>query len=211
MARYSVILPSGSVILKNEETGETLTLSATNGPLRLGHLTLSMAWDPAGVVEAESSSPVDANDVGVGREEEGAQTPNTLFDDLHKDLQFRVPDVSFYDTVSPVMATGGMAAGPAQELEAALEAHAKQGARPPMRVLDAPMEALTNDDFERAMESLANTRNQLEGELLYCEEIEAEEDTLEAIREEIDRVDATLRAVIDRKEAFDRAVPPGFE
>ncbi len=206
MARYSVILPSGSVILKNEETGETLTLSANDGPVRLGHMTLSLGGDSVEEV-ALPKAP----------ERDTASIPNQLFHELHgeppmhQDVQFAVPDVSFYDTVSPVTASGARTAGPAAELEAALAAHAKQGARPPMRVLDAPMDALTLLDFEQAMESLANTRNQLEGELLYCEEIEAEEDTLMAIREEIDRVDATLRQVIDRKEAFDRAVPPGFE
>lgn len=36
MSCFTVILPEGTVILKNEETGQILRLSAESGPLVLG-------------------------------------------------------------------------------------------------------------------------------------------------------------------------------
>ena len=38
MSRFTVILPEGTVILKNEETGQILRLSAESGPLVLGEI-----------------------------------------------------------------------------------------------------------------------------------------------------------------------------
>ena len=42
MSRFSVILPEGSVLLKNEETSQVLRLSAEEGPLCLGTVEMSM-------------------------------------------------------------------------------------------------------------------------------------------------------------------------
>lgn len=49
MSRYSIILPSGSVLLKNEETGQVLRLSAEDGPLCLGTIEMQMSLNPAPV------------------------------------------------------------------------------------------------------------------------------------------------------------------
>ena len=47
MSRFTVILPEGTVILKNEETGQILRLSAESGPLVLGEIEMSMTPGPA--------------------------------------------------------------------------------------------------------------------------------------------------------------------
>ena len=46
MSRFSVILPEGSVLLKNEETSQVLRLSAEEGPLCLGTVEMSMLLNP---------------------------------------------------------------------------------------------------------------------------------------------------------------------
>ena len=46
MSRFTVILPEGTVILKNEETGQILRLSAESGPLVLGEIEMSMTPGP---------------------------------------------------------------------------------------------------------------------------------------------------------------------
>ena len=46
MSRFTVILPEGTVILKNEETGQTLRLSADSGPLVLGEIEMTMTLGP---------------------------------------------------------------------------------------------------------------------------------------------------------------------
>ena len=46
MSRFTVILPEGTVILKNEETGQILRLSAESGPLVLGEIEMSMTLGP---------------------------------------------------------------------------------------------------------------------------------------------------------------------
>ena len=47
MSRFTVILPEGTVILKNEETGQILRLSAESGPLVLGEIEMSMTLGPS--------------------------------------------------------------------------------------------------------------------------------------------------------------------
>ena len=62
MARFTVILPEGTVLLKNEATGETLRLSADSGPLVLGEIEMTMTWAPKPLA-SESALPVNALDV----------------------------------------------------------------------------------------------------------------------------------------------------
>ena len=46
-----------------------------------------------------------------------------------------------------------------------------------IRVLDAPLEALTASDFEQILDAMALRRNNIEGEIEFMEEIEADEET----------------------------------
>ncbi len=47
MKIYDIVLPEGFVLLKDRETGEMLRLSAENGPLTLGTVTMSPDFSPS--------------------------------------------------------------------------------------------------------------------------------------------------------------------
>ena len=55
MSRFTVILPEGIVILKNEETGQILRLSAESGPLVLGEIEMS-TLGPLGPLEVAGAA-----------------------------------------------------------------------------------------------------------------------------------------------------------
>ena len=57
MSRFTVILPEGTVILKNEETGQILKLSAESGPLVLGEIEMSMTLGPRPLEAAAAALP----------------------------------------------------------------------------------------------------------------------------------------------------------
>ncbi len=80
-----------------------------------------------------------------------------------------------------------------------------------IRVLDAPLEALTAEDFDKTLESMALRRNNIESEMEYLREIEGEKEDIEDLGRELDELDALFAEVIDRKEAFDKAIKPEDE
>ena len=75
-----------------------------------------------------------------------------------------------------------------------------------IRVLDAPLEALTAEDFDKTLESMALRRNNIASEMEYLREIEGENEDIEDLGRELDELDALFAEVIDRKEAFDKAI-----
>lgn len=347
MAKFRVILPTGSVELENCETGERLTLSASGGPLILGTVEMTLVLSPtpessSRTKPADAATPVRACNAEVARasvdavsgaapvvdpvvapvaapvvamasstvspaatpveptlrsvptayafEPEPEPEPETksgsdsgaAFDEPEKEASGRFSEAVDdgrppFDILSiepapgempPVfadaemnsrlsslvgLATGGPAAGkpasedvedeedpiegmirtpapgwatqghgapdplasvpvfdPAPDVPSVVHPSHAAGAAParePMRVLDAPLEALTDEDFEKTLESLANRRNNMEGEIEYLEEIEADPGTVEEIVREIDELDDLIGLVIKRKEAFEGQPP----
>lgn len=333
MAKFRVILPTGSVELENCETGERLTLSASGGPLILGTVEMTLVLSPtpegktanpparvpacsaeearasvdavsgaapavAPVVAMASSavSPVatpveptlrsvptayafepepeletkSGSDSGAAFEEPAEESSGRFseavddgrppFDilsiepapgemppvfadaEMNSRLSLLVglatggpaaenpasedvedeedPIEGMIRTPAPGWATQGHAApdplasvpvfDPAPDVPSVVHPSHAAGAAParePMRVLDAPLEALTDEDFEKTLESLANRRNNMEGEIEYLEEIEADPGTVEEIVREIDELDDLIGLVIKRKEAFEGQPP----
>lgn len=337
MAKFRVILPTGSVELENCETGERLTLSASGGPLILGTVEMTLVLSPTpeskpanpparvpacSAEEARASvdavsgaapavdpvvAPVAAPVVAMASSavspaatpveptlrsvptayafepepepetksgsgsgvafEEPAEEPSGRFSEAVDDgrppfdilsiepAPGEMPpvfaDAEMNSRLSSLvgLATGGPAAGtpasedveddedpiegmirtpapgwatqghgapdplasvpvfdPAPDVPSVVHPSHAAGAAParePMRVLDAPLEALTDEDFEKTLESLANRRNNMEGEIEYLEEIEADPGTVEEIVREIDELDDLIGLVIKRKEAFE--------
>ena len=72
-----------------------------------------------------------------------------------------------------------------------------------MRVLDAPLDALTAEDFDVTLEALALRRNNIEGEIEYLEEIEAEPSDIEELEDDIRKLDEDFSRVVQRKAEFD--------
>lgn len=341
MAKFRVILPTGSVELENCETGECLTLSASGGPLILGTVEMTLVLSPtpessSRTKPADAATPVQACSAEEARasvdavsgaapavapvvtpvvamassavspaatpvepplrsvptayvfepepelETKSGSDSGAAFDEPEKEPSGRFNEAVDdgrppFDILSiepapgempPVfadaemnsrlsslvgLATGGPAAGapasedvedeedpiegmirtpapgwatqghgapdplasvpvfdPAPDVPSVVHPSHAAGAAParePMRVLDAPLEALTDEDFEKTLESLANRRNNMEGEIEYLEEIEADPGTVEEIVREIDELDDLIGLVIKRKEAFEGQPP----
>ena len=72
-----------------------------------------------------------------------------------------------------------------------------------IRVLDAPLDALTAEDFERTLEAMALRRNNIEGEIEFLEEIEADEADINELTADLTTIDQDIADVIARKEAFE--------
>ena len=72
-----------------------------------------------------------------------------------------------------------------------------------IRVLDAPLDALTAEDFERTLEAMALRRNNIEGEIEFLEEIEADEADINELTADLATIDQDIADVIARKEAFE--------
>ena len=337
MAKFRVILPTGSVELENCETGERLTLSASGGPLILGTVEMTLVLSPtpenkpanpparvpacsaeearrsvdavsgaapavdpvvamASSAVSPAATPVEptlrsvptayafepepepepepetkSGTDSVAGFEEPAEEPSGRFSEAVDDgrppfdilsiepAPGEMPpvfaDAEMNSRLSSLvgLATGGPAAGtpasedvedeedpiegmirtpapgwatqghgapdplasvpvfdPAPDVPSVVHPSHAAGASParePMRVLDAPLEALTDEDFEKTLESLANRRNNMEGEIEYLEEIEADPGTVEEIVRELDELDDLIGLVIKRKEAFEGQPP----
>ena len=179
MARFTVILPEGSVLLKNTETGETLTLSADQGPLTLGELEMTLTLAPAPFKEKESTLE--------------SETAQISLKPLEADDWVRTLPPGF----------GPNAEEPFLSPAEGKDATVAKPDRPFIRVLDAPMEALVLEDFERTIETLALQRNNMEGEIEFLEEIETEPDDIEELRKALERLDADIGAVVKRKIEFE--------
>ena len=179
MARFTVILPEGSVLLKNTETGETLTLSANSGPLTLGELEMTLTPAPEAFKAQEESVSPNVTPI--------SQTPRTT-DEWVRTL----PPGFGPNAEEPFLS-------PAEGEEAAVG----NPDRPFIRVLDAPMDALVSEDFERTIQIMALQRNNMEGEIEFLEEIEADPDDIEELRKALEKLDINISAVVTRKIEFE--------
>ena len=179
MARFTVILPEGSVLLQNTETGETLTLSADSGPLTLGELemTLTLAPAPFKCVEKAELRKADQEVHSSQKKDDWVQSLPPGFGPNAEE-----------PFLSPAVGEEAITANPD---------------RPFIRVLDAPMDALVLEDFERTIETMALQRNNMEGEIEFLEEIEAEPGDIEELRQSLERLDADISAVVKRKIEFE--------
>ena len=179
MARFTVILPEGLVLLKNTETGETLTLSADSGPLTLGELEMKLTLAPA---------PFKGQDKAESQKEEPATRSATETDDWVRSLPPGFGPNAEEPFLSPAEGEEAITANPDRAF---------------IRVLDAPMDALVLEDFERTIETMALQRNNMEGEIEFLEEIEADADDIEELRKALERLDADIGAVVKRKIEFE--------
>lgn len=95
--------------------------------------------------------------------------------------------------------------GQAWQSHSGTTTNGKSSQRAYIPVLDAPFEALTTEDFERALETMALKRNNIEGEMEYLEEIEADREEIDELADALDELDEIFAEVILRKEAFEKA------
>lgn len=83
--------------------------------------------------------------------------------------------------------------------------------KPWVRVLDAPFDALVEADFETAIAAYASDRDNLEREIEFLREIEAEEADVEELRAAHAELGEKLAAVTKRFDAWKRAQRPEEE
>lgn len=214
MSRFTVILPEGTVILQNEETGQTLRLSAEAGPLVLGEVEMTMTWGPRPGAAAETrTAPTESPDDPLAALPEEAFTPRPEqpgtapltqpipgtegvtfehpYAKLRQEAVRSLPPGFGPNTGEPFMS-------PEEDW-----APGTQPALRGLRVLDAPLEALTASDFEQTLDAMAMRRNNLEGEIEFLEEIEADEEDIRDLEKDIEQLDRDLADVVARKEAFE--------
>lgn len=209
MPQYDVILPEGHVILRDRASGRTLRLSAESGPMRLGTVELGFTFAPEALASFEK-----------GRSEE--------------DLLRQVASAGKQEAApaaAPACA-GRPAAGPVQsEAEAAFErmrrlppgfgletelpflspaapmhpAPADAAAQlPPLRILDAPLESLTEPEFEASLAGLIRARDEAAREAEFLAEIEAEPEDVQELKDRRHALDERIARVAHRFDEWRR-------
>lgn len=168
MPIYDVILPEGHVILRDRATGAELRLSAANGPLCLGSADFSFSLDLKPFEEKARREPEAPAPNAAG-------LPDGAPDEVAQALErFRRPATgSGPETELPLLS-------PAENLEP--EKSGGKDAEPALRVLDAPLESLTESEFEKTLDSLIRARDDAAREAEFLEEIEAEPEDVAELR-----------------------------
>ena len=216
MARFTVILPEGSVLLKNASTGETLRLSAEGGPLVLGEIEMTMTLEPAPFKSAETASaPIGASPAAPAKT---AAEENYLEAQLHRAFggaeslrRVSAPEGLVFDRAYDKLAAAaslppGFGPNEGEPFMSPAEPISPEAERPErefVRVLDAPLDALTAADFEETLDAMALRRNNIEGEIEYLEEIEADQTDIEELQAELDGIDARMAEVLQRQGEFE--------
>mgnify|MGYP000057842667 CR=1 FL=1 len=232
MPRFELVLPEGRVLLRNPETGETLTLSADSGPLVLGTVEMRFECAPRGLSvsmaspETGSSASTAASAVSTlaaaapvefspAESAEPAESVSPA-DSLHAAELSASPslptlplfrrgsgprrDFPFSRPKCPLAFPAGVfgRSGGSGESEGSNGLSAK----PHVRVLEAPLEALTESDFTTSLERFAASRNNLEEEIDFLTDIEGDPDDINELREALDALDERIRATAERFESW---------
>lgn len=188
MPTYDVILPEGHVILRDRATGAELRLSAANGPLCLGSANFSFSLDLKPFDGKERREP-----------EAPAQNSGVLPEGVHNEIaealeRFRRPAPgSGPETELPFLS-------PAENLVP--EKSGGKDAGPALRVLDAPLESLTEREFEKTLESLVRARDDAAREAEFLEEIEADPEDVAELRAHKQALDERFARVSKRFDAW---------
>ena len=204
MSRFTVILPEGTVILKNEETGQILRLSAESGPLVLGEIEMSMTLGPRPLeVAGAAHAPAVA----------AAQAPACELPARPADPLADLPDEAFVPRPEtpgtaplphPIPGTEGVnLINPYEALGKKALRSLPPGFGPNTGEPFMSPEELTASDFEQILDAMALRRNNIEGEIEFMEEIEADEEDIRDLERDIEQLDRDLADVVAMKEEFD--------
>lgn len=192
MPRFEVVLPEGRLLLRNPVTGETLTLTAADGPVSLG--TIEWIWggatsptesaaefrsEPQASAQVEPEGPVyaDAATAPICRPEDWTPPENPAL--LTAEAEMRA-----------ILATAEAMRG--REMMPAAR-----------RVLSAPLSALTQKDFEETYMALGRQSDEIEREIAYLEEIDADPEDIRELRDRLEAIDRDLGLVTERMKQFE--------
>ena len=192
MPQYDLIVPSGEAVLVDRATGVRLRLSAESGPLRLGSVTLDFAVEPKGL-NAPSGRP---------GEVPGAQAASLSVPTVSQDCGQTAPDPALVAFERMQRLPPGFGANPAEAFgEGPMPTSAGHS---PVRVLDAPMEGLTREEFEETLAALVRRRDDVERETEFLQEIEADPLDIDDLKTELSKIDQQFSAVSKRFSDWER-------
>lgn len=192
MPQYDLIVPSGEAVLVDRATGVRLRLSAESGPLRLGSVTLDFAVEPKGL-NAPSGRP---------GEVPGAQAASLSVQTVSQDCGQTAPDPALVAFERMQRLPPGFGANPAEAFgEGPMPTSAGHS---PVRVLDAPLEGLTREEFEETLAALVRRRDDVERETEFLQEIEADPLDIDDLKTELSKIDQQFSAVSKRFSDWER-------
>lgn len=192
MPQYDLIVPSGEAVLVDRATGVRLRLSAESGPLRLGSVTLDFAVEPKGL-NAPSGRP---------GEVPGAQAASLSVPTVSQDCGQTAPDPALVASERMQRLPPGFGANPAEAFgEGPMPTSAGHS---PVRVLDAPLEGLTREEFEETLAALVRRRDDVERETEFLQEIEADPLDIDDLKTELSKIDQQFSAVSKRFSDWER-------
>ena len=192
MPQYDLIVPSGEAVLVDRATGVRLRLSAESGPLRLGSVTLDFAVEPKGL-NAPSGRP---------GEVPGAQAASLSVPTVSQDCGQTAPDPALVAFERMQRLPPGFGATPAEAFgEGPMPTSAGHS---PVRVLDAPLEGLTREEFEETLAALVRRRDDVERETEFLQEIEADPLDIDDLKTELSKIDQQFSAVSKRFSDWER-------
>lgn len=192
MPQYDLIVPSGEAVLVDRATGVRLRLSAESGPLRLGSVTLDFAVEPQGL-NAPSGRP---------GEVPGAQAASLSVPTVSQDCGQTAPDPALVAFERMQRLPPGFGANPAEAFgEGPMPTSAGHS---PVRVLDAPLEGLTREEFEETLAALVRRRDDVERETEFLQEIEADPLDIDDLKTELSKIDQQFSAVSKRFSDWER-------
>lgn len=192
MPQYDLIVPSGEAVLVDRAIGVRLRLSAESGPLRLGSVTLDFAVDPKGL-NAPSGRP---------GEVPGAQAASLSVPTVSQDCGQTAPDPALVAFERMQRLPPGFGANPAEAFgEGPMPTSAGHS---PVRVLDAPLEGLTREEYEETLAALVRRRDDVERETEFLQEIEADPLDIDDLKTELSKIDQQFSAVSKRFSDWER-------
>lgn len=192
MPQYDLIVPSSEAVLVDRATGVRLRLSAESGPLRLGSVTLDFAVEPKGL-NAPSGRP---------GEVPGAQAASLSVPTVSQDCGQTAPDPALVAFERMQRLPPGFGANPAEAFgEGPMPTSAGHS---PVRVLDAPLEGLTREEFEETLAALVRRRDDVERETEFLQEIEADPLDIDDLKTELSKIDQQFSAVSKRFSDWER-------
>lgn len=187
MPRFAAVLPEGRLLLKNLETGETLTIRAEDGPVSIG--TLTWTWGDESPAPSCAAEP--AREISETAKEDGGPPP--MKPEEYDALEWNPSDPALLTAEAEMRAI----------LASAQEMRGRDVMPAARRVLSAPMSALTEKDFEETYMALGKQSDEIEREIAYLEEIEADPEDIKEMRDRLEAIDRDLGLVTERMKQFE--------
>lgn len=205
MPQYDVILPEGHVILRDRATGRTLRFSAESGPLKLGTVELGFTFAPETIASLEAAAEPEGPQTDASADAPApvppAAVPGGASEMSEAQAAFermrRLPPGFGLETELPFLS-------PASPMHPAPVEGVAAQRLPPLRTLEAPLESLTEGEFEASFASLIRARDEAAREAEFLAEIEADPEDVKELEERKRALDERITRVAHRFDEWRR-------